>query len=103
VTREVSAWSNGSLGHARESRRFDVRFFNDRDLNIALCDVQVEYCQEGEVIDTITPHRAGARAALVEQIDLESRKTVNMELELTAEGVELVQLKNADEISSWLR
>ncbi len=35
---------------------------------------------------------------MVEQIDLESRKTVNMELELTAEGVELGQLKNADEI-----
>jgi hypothetical protein len=99
VTFQVSAsWLDGSPGHDSESRWFEVRFFNDRDVNVALWDVQVEYYQGGEFIDTLIPYLAAEPEAEAEPIDLESRRSVYRSLVLTAEGAELTRLKNADEI-----
>ena len=98
VRREVRAWSGGSTGTVSESRVFEVRFFNDRDVNVALWDVQVEHYREGRRTGYIVPRPAGRPEAEVEPIDLESRKSVYMELELEAEGEELSLLKEADEI-----
>jgi len=81
-----------------------MRFFNDRDVNGALWDVQVEYYQEGSLIDTIIPRRAPTPQPMpvllaeVEPIDLESRKSVYISLQLVAEGEELSLLKSADQL-----
>jgi len=57
MRREVSAWVGGTTSTSGdiEMRNFDMRFFNDREVNIALWDVQVEYYREGSLIDTIVP------------------------------------------------
>jgi hypothetical protein len=60
VRREVSAWAGGTTGTGGDTewRTFDMRFFNDRDVNIALWDLQVEYYREGSLIGTIFPRPA---------------------------------------------
>jgi hypothetical protein len=106
VRREVSAWLEGTTNTAgdTETRTFDMRFFNDRDVNIALWDVQVEYYREGSLIGTIVPRSTsggtgtGLGPGEVEPIDLESRKSVYMSLQLVAEGEELSLVKSADQL-----
>ena len=106
VRREVSAWVEATTNTAgdTETRTFDMRFFNDRDVNIALWDVQIEYHREGSRIGTIFPRPAPVpqptpgQQEEVEPIDLESRKSVYMSLQLVAEGEELSLLKSADQL-----
>jgi hypothetical protein len=104
VRREVSAWMGWTTSTSgdTETRNFDMRFFNDREVNIALWDVGVEYYREGSLIDTIVPRStsggAGMETGEVEPIDLESRKSVYMSLQLVAEGEELSLLKSADQL-----
>ena len=43
VRREARAWVGWSTGSASGSRTFEVRFFNARDVNISLCDAEVEF------------------------------------------------------------
>jgi hypothetical protein len=106
VRREVSAWvgETTSTSGDTETRIFDMRFFNDRDVNIALWDVQVEYYREGSLIGTIVPRPAPVPQPMptppdeVEPIDLESRKSVYVSLQLVAEGEELSLAKSADQL-----
>src|SRR5215203_1849992 len=100
VRREVNAWAGWttSTSGGPETRNFELRFFNDRDVNIALWDVKVEYYREGSLIDTIVPRSSsggtGMEAGAVEPIDLESRKSAYLSLQLVAEGEELSLLKS---------
>src|SRR5215208_7624878 len=66
VRREVSAWVGGTTSTSgdTETRNFDMRFFNDREVNIALWDVQVEYYREGSLIDTIVPRSTSGGAGI---------------------------------------
>jgi|SRR5215211_2076712 len=106
VRREVRAWvdETASTSGDTETRTFDMRFFNDRDVNIALWDVKVECYREGSLIDTIFPRPGPVPQPMptppeeVEPIDLESRKSVYMSLELVAEGEELSLVKSADQL-----
>ena len=106
VRREVSAWTGWTTSTSgdTETRNFDMRFFNDRDVNIALWDVRVEYYREGSLIDTIFPRSTSGGTGLglgtgeVEPIDLESRKSVYVSLQLVAEGEELSPVKSADQL-----
>jgi hypothetical protein len=106
VRREVRAWADETTNTAgdTETRIFDMRFFNDRDVNIALWDVKVECYREGSLIDTIFPRPGPVPQPMptppeeLEPIDLESRKSVYISLELVAEGEELSLLKSADQL-----
>jgi hypothetical protein len=91
---EGRAWVDETTNTAgdTETRIFDMRFFNARDVNIALWDVKVEYYREGSRIGTIVPRPGPTPQPIpvppqeVEPIDLESRKSVFVSLELVAEG-----------------
>jgi hypothetical protein len=106
VRREVRAWVDDTTSTTgdTETRIFDMRFYNDRDVNIALWDVKVECYREGSLIDTIFPRPAPVPQSMptlpeeVEPIDLESRKSVYMSLQLVAEGEELSLVKSADQL-----
>jgi hypothetical protein len=98
VVREVRAWNGGSTGGPSESRVFDARFFNDRDVNISLWDAEVACYRGGQLIDSFPPRPAGRRGHEVGPIDLESRKSVYMSLELEVEGEGLSLLKESDRL-----
>jgi hypothetical protein len=104
VRREVSAWVEATTNTAgdTETRTFDMRFFNDRDVNVALWDVKVECYREGSLLDTIDPRPVPPQHMPVpdevEPIDLESRKSVYVSLQLVAEGEELSLVKSADQL-----
>jgi hypothetical protein len=104
VRREVRAWVDDTTSTSgdTETRIFDIRFFNDRDVNTALWDVKVECYREGSLIGTIDPRPVPPQHMPVpdevEPIDLESRKSVYVSLELVAEGEELSVVKSADRL-----
>jgi hypothetical protein len=106
VRQEVRAWVDETTNTAgdTETRIFDMRFFNDRDVNIALWDVQVEYYRKGSRIGAIVPRPASVPQSMptppeeVEPIDLESRKSVYVSLQLMAEGEESPLVKSADQL-----
>jgi hypothetical protein len=106
VRQEVRAWveETTSTSGAPETRIFDMRFFNDRDVNIALWNVKVECYREGSLLDTISPRPVPTPQSMptppdeVEPIDLESRKSVYVSLQLVAEGEELSLVKSADQL-----
>jgi hypothetical protein len=106
VRREVRAWVEETTNTAgdTETRTFIMRFFNDRDVNTALWDIQVECYREGSLIGTIFPRPVSVPQPTswapdeVEPIDLESRKSVYVSLQLVAEGEELSLVKSADQL-----
>jgi len=105
VRREVSSgWvkETTSTTGDTETRTFDIRFFNDRVVNTALWDVKVECYREGSLLDTIDPRPVPPQHMPVpdevEPIDLESRKSVYVTLQLVAEGDELSLVKSADKL-----
>jgi hypothetical protein len=104
VRREVRAWveETTSTSGDTETRIFDIRFFNDRDVNTALWDVKVECYREGSLIGTIDPRPVPPQhmpvPEEVEPIDLESRKSVYVSLQLVAEGEKLSLVKSADQL-----
>jgi hypothetical protein len=104
VWRHVRAWVDDTTSHSgdTETRTFDIRFFNDRDVNTALWDVRVECYREGSLLDTIDPRPVPPPHMPVpdeaEPIDLESRKSVYKSLQLVAEGEELSLVKSADQL-----
>lgn len=106
VRREVRAWVDWTTSTSgdTETRIFDMRFFNDRDVNVALWDVKVECYREGSLLDTIDPRPGPVPQHMppppteVEPIDLESRKSVYKSLQLVAEGEELSLVKSADQL-----
>src|ERR687897_246019 len=104
VRREVRAWveETTSTSGDTETRIFDIRFFNDRDVNTALWDVKVECYREGSLLVTISPRPVPPQhmpvPEEVEPIDLESRKSVYVSLQLVAEGEELSLVKSADKL-----
>jgi hypothetical protein len=106
VRREVDAWAGWTTSTSgdTETRNFNMRFFNDRDVNIALWDVKVECYREGSLIDTIFPRPGPVPQPMptppeeLEPIDLESRKSVYVSLQLVAEGEELSLVKSADQL-----
>jgi hypothetical protein len=106
VRQEVRAWVDETTNTAgdTETRIFDMRFFNDREVNIALWDVKVEYYRERSRIGTIVPRPGPSPQPPswapdeVEPIDLESRKSVYVSLQLVAEGEELSLVKSADQL-----
>lgn len=98
VRREVRAWTGGSTGTVSESRVFEVRFFNDRDVNISLWDAQVECYRGDELTASIATQQASRRNEKVRPIDLESRKSVYVTMEVEAEGEMLSILKNSDRL-----
>jgi hypothetical protein len=61
LRREVRAWSGGTTGTISESRVFEVRFFNGRDVNISLWDAEVECYRGGELIGSMISQPAGHR------------------------------------------
>ena len=77
-------------------RRFQLRCFNDRDLNLALWDVRVEYYKGGTLLGYLTPETPAAY--LVEPIDLESRKSVYRFFWISTGGRELERLMSADRL-----
>jgi hypothetical protein len=107
VWRHVRAWVDDTTNTAgdTETRTFDIRFFNDRDVNTALWDVKVECYREGSLVRTLVPRPGSVSQPMptlpeeVEPIDLESRKSVYISLELVAEGEEELSLvKSADQL-----
>lgn len=94
--REVRAWSGGTTGTISESRMFELRFFNDSDVNISLWDAEVECYRGDELIGSMIPQPVGYRGEAVGPIDLESRKSVYVAIEMEAEGQMLDALKRSD-------
>jgi hypothetical protein len=107
VVREVRAWTRGHApinigGHDIEIREFEVRFFNDRDVNISLWDARVECYRGNELTCSVTPTRGGESMETVGPIDLESRKSVyvamKLEVAVADEAGKLARLRNADRL-----
>lgn len=108
VVREVKAWIDGTTWDPSEqsipseSRVFQMRFFNDKDINISLWDVRAECFREGKLVKAYRLSRGtGDNTVLtpwVTRIDLESRKSVFMSLNLYASAEELSLLKSADRL-----
>lgn len=94
--REVRAWSGGAAGTISESRVFELRFFNESDVNISLWDAEVECYREDEMIGSMIPQPPGHRGEEVGPLDLESRKSVYVAMEIEAEGQMLEALKRSD-------
>jgi hypothetical protein len=74
--------------------RISIRFFNDRDVNISLWDAQVEFYRGAELIGSLIPTMKRWDAEDVEDkdkgapIDLESRKSLYLEMVVDATDVE---------------
>jgi hypothetical protein len=85
------------------ARKLDIRFFNDRDVNISLWDPQVEFYQGAELLLTAPIERMildeeGAPVEL-DPIDLESRKSVYLtEVGVFLEIEERAHVASADRV-----
>jgi hypothetical protein len=90
-------------------RMFEVRFFNDRDVNISLWDARVEFYRGAELLDSLPAFKAFAtliddagrpvEGEEVGPIDLESRTSVYRQMEVHAESDEMLErLKSADRV-----
>lgn len=89
VRREVRAWVGGTGGGETEERHFEVRFFNNRDVNIALWDSKVEFYEGESLIESLTPEVTVSERPFwtaVGPIDLPSRTSVYKVMRVEAGG-----------------
>ncbi|MBD0328275.1 MAG: hypothetical protein ICV68_17790 [Pyrinomonadaceae bacterium] len=88
----------GPIGNP-EGRRFDLRLFNDRDVNVSLWDPKVEFYKDGKLVEPpmvpLTQFHAPEESG---PIDLPSRTTVLVAMHLEEAGERLARLKLADRI-----
>jgi hypothetical protein len=102
IRRKVRAWADGYTGGPGgnpEGRGFEVRFFNDRDVNIALWDPKVEFYEGRTLLEAPTPRRGFRDAPPVRpMIDLPSRTSVSESLYVEADGALLERYKRADRV-----
>ena len=99
IRREVRAWVGGSVGGDVEERHFEVRFFNDRDVNIALWDPKVEFYEGESLIGRLAPQQSASQPPWwtpAGPIDLPSRTSVYKVMKVAAVGELLEQLKRSD-------
>jgi hypothetical protein len=95
---DVRAWVDGRTLTSREGefREFEARFFNDRDVNASLWNLEVQFYEGDEVIARMLPERpissTGAQWIPVEPIELPSRTSVyqTMRLETSGQALETV-------------
>jgi len=79
-----------------EYRSFEVRFFNNKDVNIALWDPEAEFYEEGKLIDALPVKDAQGTNPPVGPIDLPSRHSVYIPMIVEADGELLKKLKGSD-------
>lgn len=96
VRREVRAWVGGQTGGISESRVFEVRFFNDRDVNISLWDVKVEFYDGKELIASLPPKESAGTSPPVGPVDLPSRRSVFITMMVEADSELLEKLRRSD-------
>lgn len=99
IRREVRAWVGGSTGGDAEERHFEVRFFNDRDVNIALWDPKVEFYEGDSLIGRLAPQQSASQPPWwipAGPIDLPSRTSVYQVMKVAAVGELLEQLQRSD-------
>jgi hypothetical protein len=89
----------GGPGGNPEGRGFDIRFFNDRDVNISLWDPRVEFSEKGRLVEPPMVPTTGPRGGTeIGPIDLPSRTSVSVTMHVAADGERLARLKRADRV-----
>lgn len=97
VRREVRSWTGGSRGGRTESRAFEATFFNDKDVNVALWNPRVEFHEGGRLVASVVPmvRNQGPSGP----IDLPSRTSVEVTLNLDASGDDLSLYRSAHRLT----
>ena len=81
VLTQARAWTGFGRGDwSFWGQTFEVRFFNNRDVNISLWDARVEFYRGGNLLNSIPTQRTDGTGDEVGPIDLESRKSVYLEM-----------------------
>ena len=96
LRREIRGWTGGRTGGRSEYRSFEVRLFNDKDVNIALWDAEAEFYEKDKLIDALPPKEAQGTNPPVGPIDLPSRCSVYIQMIVEADGELLEKLKRSD-------
>jgi hypothetical protein len=95
----VRAWTNATAGTEREERSFELQFFNEKDVNLALWDIKVKFYKPGEPpvtrIPKAVPGTIGA-GSTVSSLNLPSRVTTDYALVVKANEETQAQLKASD-------
>jgi hypothetical protein len=96
VSREVKAWVDGRTGGHTETRQFEVRFFNNKDVNIAVWDPKVEFYEGAELVAPPMIPKEPLSEEPIGPTDLPSRTSVYRTMWLQASEELLEKLKRAD-------
>lgn len=98
---EVRSWVGGTTSTTSgESRVFEARFFNGRDVIVSLWNLEVEFYDGEAVIARMLPKRAAndptRSGPTAEPIELPSRTSVYQTTRLETRGEFLEKVKGAD-------
>lgn len=96
VHTEIDAWLVRSGLPGVERRTFKVRFFNEKDIGIALWEVHVEF-SKGDMRQTLYPLTAETRES-IGVLNLPSRIGRSWVMQLDAQGDILSRVKEADKV-----
>jgi hypothetical protein len=98
---DVRAWVDGRpIQGGGEYRDFEARFFNDRDVNVSVWNLEVEFCEGEATIARMLPERPrrspGDQRIPVEPIELPARTSVYQNMRLETRDQFLETVKRAD-------
>ena len=98
----VRAWSNATTGGERELRAFEMRFFNEKDVSIALWDVKVEFHKNDESPITVFPlggaYGTPGYGARFSSLNLPSRVAVDYPMYMEVGEENLQKLKDSERV-----
>jgi hypothetical protein len=95
----VRAWTYPRGGTERESRSFEIRFFNEKDVSLALWDIKVKFHKKGEEPIRLVPLGGlgtSGSGSPFSSLNLPSRVPTDYAMELEATGDTLQRLKASE-------
>ncbi len=96
---QLSAWNDGGDARPGEYRIFEARFYNKKDVSIALWDFKAEFSEfeGGEERVSLELRRAEAgRSFELEPLNLLSREAIYLDLVVVADGDDLQRVREAN-------
>jgi hypothetical protein len=95
--RREAAWTRGGFSRGESERReFEVRFYNERDVTVALWDIRLEVYEEGKLTAKVVPEFADDLGrGLVDVLNLPSRVGIVRRMGVTVERQTIEEVREA--------
>jgi hypothetical protein len=94
---EISAWTGSDVGAFKEELHFEAKFFNEKEVGVALWDICVVFCSGVEELVSLKP-KLTADGHVVDMLNIPSRVPMSWTMGIQVKGAPLLAVRKADKV-----